>query len=132
MLFPEIGQPFVMGNSRLQINVETGRFNYKLLLIPLKFFEIQINQIAIGFPPHVQPSKNNHVLPHKRTSMRSSGGNQFLSPHFHDPSVERMNVNDVDRIVADSTLAADIVLPHPSKYQRIFIFVENGGMITSG
>ena len=43
-----------------------------------------------------------------------------------------MNVNDVDRIVADSTLAADIVLPHPSKYQRIFIFVENGGMITSG
>ena len=61
--------------------------------------------------------------------MVSSALDWLLIAHFQSPWSPSLQIYQIDRIVANSALSADIIYPHPPKNYDKSIFVKNGWVI---
>ncbi len=82
MSFSEVSDCLVPSNTLFHILDELSRLDPVFLLIPAQFFEIKIEKILEETSSGVDASKNEHVLPHQSTAMRSSAFDQLFTCHL--------------------------------------------------
>lgn len=101
-------------------------------MIPPKFLQVQIDEIFEELSLSINATNNKHILPKQSHSMIPSSFNRLLIAHFQRTWSPSLKIDQIDSIVAHSTLPADIVYAHSSKYNDESVFVENWWVVASG
>lgn len=128
----EVADDLVFGEPELEIVVQLFALDFVFLVIPLQLFQVQIHEILQVLSLCVDSTEDEHVLSHQNSSVAAPALDRLLVVHLQIAGRPTVQIDEVDRIVADSAFSADIVGAHPSEDDNEPVFVEDGGVIASG
>jgi len=119
-------------NTTLHILRKFFALDFVLLPVPSQLLQIQIYEIFEILLFRVDAAKHKHILPHQCDPMVSSTLDRFLVAHLEGPAAPALQIDEVDRIVADSALPADVVHPHSSENDDEPALVDDGRVVAPG